>query len=243
LRSVASNRLVAGNLRLGTMQTAVAGILPDVLSLMAQRFPRIEVDIKRDSSPGLYHQVINDELDAAIIAEPPFAIPKACGWKVLREEPLVVLAPDESSTRNAHKLLKSEPFIRFERNSWGGRLVDQYLRHARIRPLDRFELDAPEAIAAMVHRGLGVSLLPNWAPPWPEGISLLKLPLPPNSFNRRIGLVWTRASIRVPLVRAVLEAAASAPSLRQGLTGTAWPQCTKPSGAKTGPLNSRKVQS
>jgi len=217
LKSIASTKSVAGDLRLGTMQTAVAGILPDILSLMTRNYPRIKVDIKRGGSHELYQKVISDEIDAAIIAEPPFTMPKTCGWRVLREEPLVVLAPSGSSTRNPHKLLKSEPFIRFERKSWGGQLVDQYLRHVRIRPLDRFELDAPEAIAAMVDRGLGVSLMPNWAPPWPEGLSLLKLALPPNSFNRRIGLVWTKASVRAQLVRAVLETALLAPALRRGL--------------------------
>lgn len=90
---------------------------------------------------------------------------------------------------------------------FAGRLIDDYLRKARIKPKDRYELDGLELIAVMVDRGLGVSLLPDWAPPWPEGLSLRKLALPNRSLVRRTGLLWNRASLRARLVRAFLEQA------------------------------------
>jgi hypothetical protein len=65
--------------------------------------------------------------------------------------------------------------------------------------------DGPEAIAIMVDRGLGVSLLPDWPPPWPEGLKLRKIPLPDRSFRRQIGLLWLRASLRAGLIRAFLQ--------------------------------------
>src|SRR5437660_7385143 len=107
-----------------------------------------------------------------------------------------------------HAILASEPFVRLDRNTWSGRLVDAYLRKAGIQPRERFEINSFEAIAVMVDRGLGVSLLPDRAPPWPEGLSLAKLPVPDRSFINRIGLVWPRASLRLRLVHAFLEQAA-----------------------------------
>jgi hypothetical protein len=68
-------------------------------------------------------------------------------------------------------------------------------------PRERFELAGLEAVATLVDQGLGVALVPDWAPPWPEGLSLAKLPVPDRSFVRRIGLIWTRDSVRVRLVR------------------------------------------
>ena len=57
----------------------------------------------------------------------------------------------------------------------------------------------------MVDRGLGVSLVPEWATPWPEGLDVVKL-TPPLVFEpRRIGVVWSRASIRIRLLEAFLE--------------------------------------
>jgi len=89
--------------------------------------------------------------------------------------------------------------------------VDDYLRKVGIRPRELFEINEFDPIAVMVDRGLGVSLLPDWAPPWPEGLSLAKLPVPGGrSFARRIGLIWPRASLRLRLVKAFLEQAAAA---------------------------------
>jgi DNA-binding transcriptional LysR family regulator len=150
---------------------------------------------------------LQDQLDAAIVTKPTFAIPKAYDWRALREERLIVVAPAKARSRDPHALLASEPFIRPRRNSWLGQIVEGYLRRAGIRPHDRFELDTLEAIAVMVDRGLGVALMHDWAPPWPEGLSLLKLPLPDNPFSRHLGLIWNRTSVRIRLVRAFLEVA------------------------------------
>ncbi len=89
--------------------------------------------------------------------------------------------------------------------------MDGYLRKAGIRPRELFEIDGGASIAVMVDRGLGVALLPDFAPPWPEGLSLAKLPLPDAAaFARRIGVIWARASLRLRLVYAFLEQAAAA---------------------------------
>ena len=62
----------------------------------------------------------------------------------------------------------------------------------------------------MVDRGLGVSLVPDWARPWPEGLQLARIPLPHEFEPRRIGIVWSRASIRARLVNAFMEEARKA---------------------------------
>ena len=76
---------------------------------------------------------------------------------MLREEPFVVLTPATMSGRNAHAVLKKQPFIRLHRRVYAGQLIDTYLHKAGIRPKELFELDG--AIAVMVDRGLGVTLL------------------------------------------------------------------------------------
>ena len=107
--------------------------------------------------------------------------------------------------RDPHELLANEPLIRYDRNQWGGRLADDYLRRAGIVPRERFELNGLNAIAVMVDRGLGVSLVPDWARPWPEGLRLVRLPLPDAGEPRRIGIVWSRSSVRIRLVNVLLE--------------------------------------
>jgi DNA-binding transcriptional LysR family regulator len=210
-KSVAATDQPMGELRVGAFQSALSGMLPDILALMKDKYPDIQVRITRGISAELYRKVLDDDLDTAIIAQPSFAIPKSCDWRLLREEPLILLTRAPAPSRKVHAILASEPFIRLDRNLWPGRLVDGYLRQAGIRPREFFEMDGAEAIAVMVDRGLGVSLMPDWAPPWPEGLSLAKLPVPDaSSFARRIGLVWVRASLRLRLVHAFLEQAMAA---------------------------------
>jgi DNA-binding transcriptional LysR family regulator len=207
LKSIASSGELSGELRIGVMQTSLSGLFAGILIPFSRTYPRVDVRIVRDTSSGLYQKLMAAEIDAAITSQPPFAIPKTCEWHVLREEPFVVLTPTMLKARDAHAVLASEPFIRLDRRVFAGRLIDDYLRKTGIRPKDRYELDGLELIAVMVDRGLGVSLLPDWAPPWPEGLSLRKLALPDRSLVRRTGLLWNRSSLRTKLVHALYEQA------------------------------------
>lgn len=205
MRSVANDSAVSGELRLGACPTALAGMLPDILARMVETFPQINVFIKPGYSADLYRAVESGELDAAIVLQAPFSLPKTCQWQLLREEPLVVLAPAAMAGRDPHELLATQPLIRYDRNQWGGRQADEYLRAAGIVPHERFELNALNAIAVMVDRGLGVSLVPNWARPWPEGLDLVRIPLPNECVPRRIGMVWSRSTVRIRLVTVLLQ--------------------------------------
>ena len=210
LRTVATDDGTSGELRLGAGTTALTGILPDILVRTVARFPQISVFIRPGYSVDLHRAVECGELDAAIVLEAPFALHKTCGWLLLREEVLVVLAPESLAGSDPHELLATQPLIRYDRNQWGGHQADEYLRMAKIKPRERFELNALNAIAVMVDRGLGVSLVPDWARPWPEGLHLVRLPLPLAITPRRIGVVWSRSTIRIRLVMAFLEDARAA---------------------------------
>lgn len=205
LRSLACDGDLSGELRLGACTTPLIGLLPDILARVSAKFPQINVFIQSSNSAQLYAEVEAGNLDAAFVLEAPHALPKTCEWRVLREEPLVVLAPRAMEDRDPLALLREEPLIRYDRNQWGGRRADEYLRACAITPRERFELNALNAIAVMVDRGLGVSLVPDWMSPWPAGLSLSRLPLPGNPVGRRIGIVWSRATVRLRLVDVLLE--------------------------------------
>lgn len=210
LKSIANDDALSGELHLGACTTPLMGMLPEILTRVSVRFPDITVHIESGNSAQLYAQVEAGNLDAAFVLEAPYLLPKTSDWKVLREEPLIVLAPAAQAHRSAHDLLTNEPLIRYDRNQWGGRHADEYLRKAGIRPHERFELNALNAIAVMVDRGLGISIVPDWAPPWPEGINVARLPLPTPEIGRRIGVVWSRSTIRLRLVNILLAEAVAA---------------------------------
>lgn len=196
--------LPGGQLRIGVIGTAVTGVLPTILDHLAQAYPQLDLYIVPGTSFDLYRRLIDRDLDAAIVVEPPFDLGKEFDWMLLRDEPLMLISPHTLTVTqaNATQVLRAEPFIRYDRQHWGGRLADAYLQQAEIRPRERFELDALDAIAVLVDRGLGVSLVPDWAPPWPEGLKLNKVRIAGDAFVRRIGLLWLRNAPSARLVKA-----------------------------------------
>ncbi|TBC60872.1 LysR family transcriptional regulator (plasmid) [Rhizobium leguminosarum] len=213
LKAMAGTATISGEMRIGAINTALTGIVPGVLHRLAQDYPLIEIFLKPGASMDLYAEVLNGALDAAFIIEPRFPMQKTLTFNKLRQEPLVLIAPRHCEGADPFELLKSLPFIRYDRNQWGGHIADEYLREIGIHPVERYELDALEAIAVMVDRGLGISIVPDWAPPWPAGLDIVKLPLPRSSAVRTVGIVKTRSSPRANLVAALLETSRAAMGL------------------------------
>jgi molybdate transport repressor ModE-like protein len=209
LRYLARSRETVGELRLGAGHTALNTTIPSILDRLIRQYPGISVDIRPGHSAQFYPAIESGELDAAIALEAPYPIPKSLAWQLLREEPHVLAAPPGLAGQDAHALLANEPFIRYTRSDWGGRHADDYLRRVGIRPHERFELNAIEAIAVMVSRGLGVAILPLSTSGVMARLDILTLPLPAPCEPRRFGLIWARGSSRISVIQAFLAVAAA----------------------------------
>lgn len=207
LHAIAHDDVPFGELRLGVSTSSLTGLLPPILRRIYALHPKLAVFIEPGASNHLYHQVTSGNLDAAVIVQPHFTLPKTCEWCLLVEEPLCVLAPASMAGRDPLALLAEEPFIRYDREMWGGQLADNYLRRLQMRPHERIEIDALNAIAAFVHQGLGVSLVPDWTPPWPEGLDVVRLALPPPVPVRRMGMIWTPQGPRAALAKTLVSEA------------------------------------
>lgn len=204
LRAATTEGMSLGELRLGVFVSAMTGLLPPVLKRLYARYPDLSVYVEPGKSVELCRQVATGALDAALVVEPQFAIAKGCAFQTLLEEPMVVVTPRSMSSRKAHELLANEPFIRYDRSALGGQLADRYLRDQGIAVRQRLEIDSLITVAALVGQGLGVALLPDWAPMWRTGLEISRVALPDRSPVRRAGLVWATRGPRVALVRALL---------------------------------------
>lgn len=193
IKAAAAGNEEVGLLRVGVIHTALTGLLPDVLVAMRAKRPGIELYVLPAMSSELYSAVSDGRLDAAIMVQPHFALLKSLEWTLLREEPFLLLTHKSVTSTDVAHIVANEPFIRYDRNHWGGRLVDLHLRKIKVRPAERYELDSLEAITIMVSRGLGVSIIPDWLPPWPERTNVRRLPMP-DMPSRNIGILWNRMS-------------------------------------------------
>src|SRR5690606_2036310 len=137
LRFSATSDRLSGEIRLGAISTALTGLVPDLLERFTIALPEVDVHVKPGISMELYRMLLEGELDAVIIIRPQFAFPKDCEWRLLRAEPLIVLHSGQANEADPHAILTSEPFLRYDRNTWGGRLAELYMRKHGICPRQR----------------------------------------------------------------------------------------------------------
>ncbi|MEW9583446.1 LysR family transcriptional regulator [Paraburkholderia sp. DGU8] len=181
----------SGMLRVGAIASAQVSFLADALARFRDDRPGWRIRVVPGVSLALLGQVDSGELDLAVIIKPPFALPSELEWRTLVTEPFVLLVPKKLARgqRGWRELLNSEPFIRYDRTSFGGRLVDRFLRRSRLNVHDVIELDELQAIVQLVARGIGVALIPKSAGlgKWPARVAALELG--EATFQREIGLV------------------------------------------------------
>jgi len=204
LRTIARGDTLLGELKLGAFVSAMTTLLPPVLKGLYETYPQLEVLVTPGHSVELCRLVAAGELDAAFVVEPPFTIPKSCEWQSLMAEPIVLMAPRRWRDAEPLHLLKTEPYIRYDRKVLGGQLAERYLKAQGIRPLQRLEIDGLMAISNLVAHEIGVSLVPDWAPMWQASLPISRIPLPGHVPVRRVGMIWARRGPRVSLVSKVL---------------------------------------
>lgn len=204
LRSAASDTgLPAGPLRLGATPTALMGLVPPLLKRWMGAHPSIQIYIEPGTSSVLLERVMDGELDAAMLVHPTFDLHKTCAWRLIREEPLILLTPSGVRVDDPLLAASREPFIQYDRKVVAGKLADDYLRRHGIRPKVQFELDGIEHIAQLVAEGFGVSILPDWPVLGPSDARVHRWPLPAPCPSRQVGMVWLRSSPRSPLAEAL----------------------------------------
>jgi DNA-binding transcriptional LysR family regulator len=183
---------VSGLVRVAAIASVQQGLLVDALAHFRARYPEVSVRIVPGVSLTLLGQVDAGEVDLAVMIRPPFALPPELTWQPLLVEPMVLAVPARMAGRAWREALAGQPFIRYERASFGGRLVDTFLRKHHIAAHEAVELDEIDAIANMVRAGLGVAFIPHTRRLDTRGLALLDLGT--LAFNREIGIVARRST-------------------------------------------------
>lgn len=178
-----------GVLRVGAIASAQTSFLVGAIHAFCGQWPGWRIRVVPGVSLNLLGQVDAGEVDAAVIIRPPFALPSELEWRTLAVEPFVLLVPDALAATDWRTVLKTAPFVRYDRSSFGGRVVDRFLRRTRITVRDVVELDELDAIVQLVAHGVGCALVPKTLglTAWPPGVTALDVGDP--SFCREIGLV------------------------------------------------------
>ncbi|UQW76440.1 LysR family transcriptional regulator [Pseudomonas avellanae] len=185
---------------IGAIASVQRSFLPDALALFHRRFPQCRTRVIPGLSMDLVNQVDAGEVDLAAIIRPPFSLHSDLRWTTLMREPYRLIVPADIQGDDWAELISSQPFIRYDRSSFGGRQVDRFLRQTHVSLREVCELDELDAIVKLVANGVGVALVPETATiqAWPAGVRALDLG--PHTFHRDIGLVHrARRSLTEPV--------------------------------------------
>ena len=207
LYAVSSNGDLQGELKIGALESALAGIIPKILVAISHEHPGIDIHLESGIARDLYQKVLSNDLDGALVVRPPFDVPKSAVFQLLFQEPHVLMVPASETKTNVLDILKSQPFIRYDHKQWAGQLVAEFMERVGVVPNVRFELGSLDAISLLVDRGLGVSIVPDWFGPRLAGINVKTLPLPAPTPVREIGLIQMRGNARSRLIDVFLASA------------------------------------
>jgi DNA-binding transcriptional LysR family regulator len=183
---------ITGSLRMAAIASVQQELLVSALQLFRADFPDVSVRIVPGVSLSLLGQVDAQEVDLAVLIRPPFDLPPELAWQPLLAEPMVLAVPAGLAAASWREALANQPFIRYERASFGGRLVDAFLRRHGLAVHEAVELDEIDAIANLVRAGLGVALMPRTCHLKLAGLRLLDLG--EAGFEREIGVVIHRSA-------------------------------------------------
>lgn len=196
---------LSGTLKVGAISTALTGLLPSAMRSLARDTPGIKLEIIPGASQYLYEALLSDELDAAIVAAPPFALPKLIKASNLRTEALVFLSKHQPAAGLA-EMLRHRPYLRYMPETWGGRHAAAYLHDQGIVKTPMCDLDALETIAMLVADDVGVSLVPHWPNLEQLAPSCYLTPITDARYQREVILVSKLQTARPSMIAALTHA-------------------------------------
>lgn len=180
---------LTGTLRAGAVMTALIGDVVDAMPAFNKQFPKVEVHLTPGGSMELLTAVEKQRLDCALIVKPAYPIEGLLTWKSLRQEPFVLLTAASEKSSDVAGLLSSRPFIRYDRHSHGGSLVERFVKRKRYSLTEAMETDSVETIGMLVERGAGVAIVPHTPALKVLGLKVREVDLAEDTFYREIGLV------------------------------------------------------
>lgn len=173
----------------GAIASVQRSLLPAALADFHRHWPGCRSRIMPGVSMDLLNLVDAGEVDLVALIRPPFSLQSDLRWTSLAQEPYRLIVPADLPGDDWAELLSSQPLVRYDRASFGGRQVDRFLRGMHFALREVCELDELEAIVQLVANGVGVALLPETTARhgWPASVRALDLGS--HTFHRDVGLI------------------------------------------------------
>lgn len=212
--AISSDDDLQGRLRLGAIQSALSGPLPDALVALRRVHPRLRVHLTAGLSADLAQRLSSGELDAAVTTSPVHPYPGDLLWSELYADHFWILAPPGTEALDVPTLFSDLPFIRFDPRAWAGRTIEAELRRLGVKVREEMVLDSQDVIVRMVSNGLGVAVVPM-AEFDLSYLPIIRLPFGTPQLRRPLVLLERKDRPAERLARALGRAVADVMSISQ----------------------------
>jgi LysR family hydrogen peroxide-inducible transcriptional activator len=150
---------------IGAIPTLAPYVLPPLIKACRKRFPNLQVNIREDFKITLIDELIEGELDLALVALP--VDDPSIHVEILRNEPLIlVVAKDHPLAKNPRVTgadLASETFILLGSSSSLAAQVRRFCGDNHFEPKIGSRCAQVATVKALVAIGSGISILPSGA--------------------------------------------------------------------------------
>lgn len=189
----------SGTLRLGIFPTLGPYLLPHLVPLVRQRFPRLELLLVEEKTEHVIRMLREGSLDVGVLALPLHE--DSLHAEFLFEEPFVLAVPEgHPLAHKKHRLklndLEDESLLLLED---GHCMRDQALEVCQLAGAGErsgFRATSLETLRQMVAANVGITLLPTLAikPPVARTDNVHLIEFAGQAPSRRIALVWRKSS-------------------------------------------------
>lgn len=155
--------LRGGTITLGASKIVGVYVLTKLLMRFREKFPEIEIQLRIHSAHTVIEQLDENAYDLAIVAEGIPVTSRNVSFKVIGEEPLVIVAPPEHPLARRGTITVTEacrePFILSGSETASARSLRRPLEDLGIQLRSTVEMDDAGAIKHAVEEGAGLAVL------------------------------------------------------------------------------------
>lgn len=206
--SVLNDSGLHGTITLGVLRTTLTGLTPQAMAALKSKYPDLKLHIMLGLTDKLMAEIKRGNLDAAITSK-PHQMPAGIVFRELAIEPMQLIAAVEEPGDDPIALMRTRPFIRFDRTAVLGALIDNWILSHGIQVNETMELDSPEAITSMVRANLGVSIVPDLVVAPQDIVPVKRISLGPDAPHRTLGFVHRENQSRSKALDELFEALVS----------------------------------
>ncbi|WP_199153037.1 LysR family transcriptional regulator [Chromobacterium sp. ASV23] len=213
-----------GTVHVASSPTLSASLMPAIIAASRQRYPQLSLHLQDQVQRLNVEAVKSGAVDFGLVVEPEPS-DELEQEVILQDDFWLVCRPDHPLAAQAAatwRQLDGETLVLLDGSSGSRPLIDQLLQRHGINCPVAQQLGHSNSVFRMVAAGIGVSVSPGLAMPFPAGCDLLARPLLPRE-SRRIVLIRRRNRTLSPaaesLWRLVLEMRAELQRLARQASG------------------------